>query len=255
MTTDIQALIDKRPHLREPLEFYARWQRFSREAAEILPKGRAGIAPEDAQAYPRDCAGPVCELFASIFDLPAEGLEPLRQAMAEGTVDFMQLPTSEGREQSQPAADAGPTQALFLLSRPYFQQLRAGFPLDGGQWEEGRCPLCSAKPALASIVEGPQRLLHCSFCGTVGQYRFIGCPGCGETDPAQLGTILSDDEPGFRVATCDTCKTYLKVVESSVLKQMTMDQADLVSLPLDMVAQKKGFARMAPNPIGLKSLE
>ncbi len=255
MSTDIQALIDKRPHLREPLEFYARWQRFSREATDLLPKERAGMSPEDSQAYPRDCAGPVCELFASIFDLPAEELEPLCQAMAEGAVDFMQLPLNGGQDLPRETPDAELTPALFLLSRPYFQQLRAGFPLDGSQWEEGRCPLCSARPALASIVEGPQRLLHCSFCGTVGKYRFIGCPGCGETDPAHLGTILSDDEPGFRVATCDTCKTYLKVVEGSVLKQMTMDQADMVSLPLDMVVQMKGFARMAPNPIGLKNME
>ena len=30
--------------------------------------------------------------------------------------------------------------------------------------------------------------------------------------------------------------------------------ADLASLPLDIVAQGKGFARTAPNPIGLKKI-
>jgi len=255
MSTDIQALIDNRPHLKAPLEFYARWQRFCREVADLLPKERVVMSPDDSQAYPRDCARPVCDLFASVFDLPAEEMEPLRQAMAEGAVDFMRLPLDEGSDPDSARSGEELTPLLFLLSRPYFQHLRASFPLDGSQWEEGRCPLCSAKPALASIVEGPQRHLHCSFCGTVGQYRFIGCPGCGETDPEQLGTILSDDEPGFRVATCNTCKTYVKVVESSVLKKMTMDQADMASLPLDMIVQGKGFARMAPNPIGLKKME
>jgi formate dehydrogenase maturation protein FdhE len=44
-------------------------------------------------------------------------------------------------------------------------------------------------------------------------------------------------------------------MESSVLKEMTMDLADIASLPLDIVAQGKGYARMAPNPISLKKIE
>jgi len=63
---------------------------------------------------------------------------------------------------------------------------------------------------------------------------------------------MSEDEPGFRIATCDECRTYIKVVESPVLKEMTLDLADMVSLPLDIVAQEKGYLRPAPNPISLK---
>ena len=38
MTIDIQALIAQRPHLKDPLELYARWQRFHQEAATLLPQ-------------------------------------------------------------------------------------------------------------------------------------------------------------------------------------------------------------------------
>jgi len=255
MTIDIHSLIEKRPHLKEPLELYARCQRFQNEAAELLPKERSAMSTEDSKAYPREIAGPVFRLFVSIFDLPAQELEPLCQALENGDLDFMRLPLDEVPSLSSLACSEGELATLlFLLSRPYFHALRETFPLDGSQWEDGRCPLCSARPALASIVEGPERHLHCSYCGTSGTYRFIGCPNCGSQDVAKLNTIMAEDEPGYRLSTCDACRTYVKVIESPALKDMTMDLADISSLPLDIVAQEKGYTRMAPNPIALKKM-
>ncbi|MGW8158863.1 MAG: formate dehydrogenase accessory protein FdhE domain-containing protein [Desulfoprunum sp.] len=256
MTIDIQALIEQRPHLKDPLELYGRWQRFQEEAAELLPKERSAMLPDDSQAYPREKAGAIFRMFVSIFDLPGEQLAPLGQALENGKIDFMRLPLGELPEISAlPATADELSMILFLLSRPYFLALRATFPLDGGQWEDGRCPLCSARPALATIVEGPQRHLHCSFCGTSGTYQFIGCPNCGTGDASKLNTIVSDGEPGFRLATCDGCHSYIKIVESSILKEMPLDLADLASLPLDLIAQGQGYERMAPNPIALKKME
>ncbi len=256
MTIDIQTLIEKRPHLKDPLELYAKWQRFQQEAAPLLPKVRSAMAPEDAKAYPRGVAGAVFDLFVSTFGLPAEKFAPLRQALEEGKIDFMRLPLDETPELPDlPHSREELAGLLFLLSRPYFLSLRETFPLDGSEWKDGRCPLCSAKPALTSVIDGPKRQLHCSFCGTTGPYRFIGCPGCGNVDSEKLNTIMSDDEPGFRIATCETCRTYVKVVEGEMLQGLTMDQADLASLPLDIVAQGKGYERLTPNPISLKKME
>lgn len=255
MTIDIESLIEKRPHLQDPLELYAKWQRFHHEATELLPKVRSAISAEDSQAYPQASARTLFELFVSIFDLPGEELEPLCAALEEGKIDFMQLP-----QDKVPALSSLPYSKeelfglLFLFSRPYFLKLKETFPLDGNQWENGRCPLCSAQAALTSVLEGPKRNLHCSFCGTAGPYRFIGCPNCATVDSEKLNTILSDDEPGFRVVTCDECQTYVKVMEYPVLKEMGFDLADLASLPLDIIAQEKGYVRMAPNPISLKKM-
>ncbi|EKD34146.1 MAG: hypothetical protein ACD_75C02451G0002 [uncultured bacterium] len=255
MTIDIQALIEKRPHLKDPLELYAKWQRFHHEAAELLAKTGSAVSPADTKAYPRECAGPVFQLFVSIFNLPGEELAPLALALENGEISFMQLPLDEVPDlPSLPYSKEELAGILFLLSRPYFLALRQTFPLDGSPWENGRCPLCSAQAALTSIIEGPKRNLHCSFCGTSGPYRFIGCPNCGSIDAAKLNTIISEDEPGFRVVTCDECHTYVKAMENTVLKEMTFDLADMASLPLDLVAQGKGFARMAPNPISLKRM-
>ncbi|TKB24835.1 formate dehydrogenase accessory protein FdhE [Desulfopila sp. IMCC35006] len=255
MTIDIQSLIEQRPHLKDPLALYAKWQRFHREARELLPKGKSAISAEDSQAYPRADARAVFRLFVSVFALPENDLEPLCQALEKGAIDFMQLPQDKVPDISDlpytPEELAG---LLFLFSRPYFLALPEIFPLDGSQWENGRCPLCAAQPAMTSVMEGPKRNLHCSYCGTSGPYRFIGCPNCASVDSAQLNTIMSEDEPGFRVVTCDACQTYVKVIEFPLLKEMGFDLADLASLPLDIIAQQKGFARMAPNPISLKKI-
>lgn len=256
MTIDIQALIEKRPHLKDPLELFARWQNFHDKAQELLPRERSTMSSADAKAYPREIAGKIFHLFAESFDLPDKEFAPLRLALEKGAIDFMRLPLGELPPLPDlSCADEELAKVLFLLSRPYFLALRESFPLDGNGWEGGRCPLCSAQASLASIVEGPKRLLHCSFCHTSGPYRFIGCPSCGNVDTTKLNTILSEDEPGFSISACEACRTYVKVVEHPILKEMTIDLADIASIPLDIVAQGKGYARVAPNPISLKKME
>ena len=256
MTIEIQALIDQRPHLKDPLELYAKWQRFQQETLELLPKKNSVPSPDDNKAYPRESAEAIVRLFVDTFGLPTETIEPLSRALEQGELDFMRLPIGDiPAIATLPFSPEEQNGILFLLARPYFLSLQKAFQLDGSQWENGRCPLCSAQPALTSIIEGPKRNLHCSFCGTSGPYRFIGCPNCGTVDAAKLNTILSEDEPGFRVVTCDECQSYVKVMESSALKDMTVDLADIASLPLDIVAQQKGYLRMAPNPISLKNIE
>lgn len=256
MTIDVQTLIDQRPHLKDPLQLYARLERFEREVAPYLPKERAALTSEESKAYPRENGGAIFAAFTTIFELPAEELQPLAQALERGEIDFMRLPLGEVPQiAGLGCGDDELARILFLLARPYFQSLRASYPLDGQQWENGRCPLCSAQPALASIVEGPKRHLHCSYCSTSGTYRFIGCPNCGDEDSTRLTTIEAENEPGFRVVTCDACRTYVKVMEYSVVKKMGIDLADMASLPLDIVAQEKGFSRTAPNPISLQKME
>jgi len=255
MTIDVQELITQRPHLKDPLLLYGRWLRFQQEVAPYLAKERTAMASGAPQAYPREKAEEIFALFAEIFELPADAFAPLGQALERGEVDFMRLPLGEVPAVPDLTCDDEElARVLFLLARPYFLALRSSYPLDGSEWTNGRCPLCSAQTALASIVEGPKRQLHCSFCATTGSHRFIGCPNCDSDDSSRLTTIESEDEPGFRVITCDACHTYVKVLDYSILKKMSVDLADLASLPLDIVAQEKGYRRMAPNPISLKRL-
>ena len=65
MTSNIQKLIEQRPHLKDPFEFYAKWQRFQHEADEIMPANRTGLVPAESKAYPQNSAGPVFRSFAA----------------------------------------------------------------------------------------------------------------------------------------------------------------------------------------------
>lgn len=254
MTSDIQPLIAERPHLEEPLTFYAKWQRFHAQATELLAK-KGGPEADNGRAYPPDKVMPLLQVFASAFALEPESLVPLGQALQDGQIDFMRLPLNGVPAFSLPYDEGELVSLLFLVSRPYFLALRESCVLDGREWEGGRCPLCSARSALASVAEGPRRHLHCSWCGTTGPSpRFLGCPNCGSEDAAQLATLVPEGENGFRVLTCDACRSYVKIVEGQVLRTLTPDLADLASLSLDIVAQDKGYARRVPNPIGLNQM-
>lgn len=254
MTTTVDDLITQLPHLKDPLEFYARWQRF-RSDTDILPtRSRALLTQAESRAYPPDSVASVLSRFGAVFGLTPEDLAPLALALENGAIDFMRLPLGELPAVSLSPALGDPAAALFLLARPWFLKMGADSGLNGREWAGGRCPLCSARPAFSSIAEGPSRRLHCSWCGTTGPYRFIGCPNCGNEVAARLGTLMPEKETGFRVATCDACQTYVKVAESRILNDMTVDLADLASLPLDIVAGEKGYARKAPTPIGLTSI-
>ena len=256
MTIDIHDLIEQRPHLKDPLQLYEKWQRFHQEVTQYLPKERQSLPADESKAYPRKSSQAIFTLFTDIFELPAEEFAPLGQALAECKVDFMRLPLGEVPElPGLPCPEDDLFRILFRLARPYLQELRSKSSLDGRHWDNGSCPLCSAPAVLATIVEGPKRHLHCSYCTTFGTYRFTGCPNCGCTDSTHLTTMESEDEPGCRVITCDSCHTYIKVIEPPLLKKMGMDLADLATLPMDVVAQDKGFSRAAPNPISLKRME
>lgn len=250
MTTDTTQLTRQRPHLAAPLALYAKWQDFHRQLTPLLRHG-AGDNAATGKAYPPQLAGPVIELFATTFGLAETALAPLAKALLDGEVDFLQLPLHREAppQEGEDAEDLD--KVLFFLGRSHLLELRHSAPGDGQEWRDGRCPLCSARAALSTIVEGPRRLLHCSWCATSGPFRYLGCPSCGTTDSEKLGTIFCDEEPGYRVSTCDNCHSYVKVAEEAAVATIGLDLADLVSLPLDIIAQGKGYRRLAPNPIGL----
>jgi FdhE protein len=256
MPAQIQTLIEERPHLAEPLQFYVKWIQFQEEAVKYLPKDRSTLAAGDHKSYPVAKVNELFHQFLTIFNLPEDELLPLERALVNGEVDFMRLPLGEMPQIGEilyPEEELA--RILFLFAKPYFHALRENFPLADSSWEKGRCPLCSAPAVLASISEGPKRQLHCSFCGTTGSYRFIGCPNCESSDSSQLSTLDSEDEPGFRIITCDDCRTYTKVIDASLLTTYDADLADLASLPLDIIAQENGYERAAPNPISLKRIK
>ena len=242
----VKEIIERRPHLRDPLRIYEKVLQFQRAAAGLcrIP----GTPPEPC--YPLECREPVLERFASIFGFSEEILAPLGEAMRLGHVDFTRLPLNEVPAFSLPYHEDELAQILFLLGKPYFLAQGESFREGNLSWQEGRCPVCHAAPAIAVLAQEGRRL-HCSFCGTEGFFKRVGCPVRPADDASKIRIFTFQDEEGFRVDGCDECGTYVKTITADLLKEMSPDLADMVSLPLDIVAQGKGYRRLSPNPIGI----
>lgn len=242
----IEELIAKKPHLEDPLRFYERSIQFTDEVKAL------GIPPDPVlHAYPPRFIGPIVERFLSVFDLPEGILSPLKQAMELGEIDFMRLPLLEVPASSLPYPEDDLTMLLFLLSRPYFFGMRDVLLNSDRISEEGRCPVCSARPALSSVTAEGRQQLYCSFCGTQGQYDGVGCHVCHNHDSMRWDTMIFEREAGFKVRVCHACSSYVKIADRELLCRLTPDLADLISLPLDIVVQKKGYRRPSPNPLGM----
>ena len=112
-------------------------------------------------------------------------------------------------------------------------------------WNFGHCPVCASLPLLARMVnrEGA-RGLTCSFCQVEYRAKRLMCPYCHEEAPGRLELFTAAELPGFAVQVCLSCNSYLKIVDFRDFDRPSLPVLDdLESLPLDLSAQKRGYAR------------
>jgi FdhE protein len=112
-------------------------------------------------------------------------------------------------------------------------------------WEHGHCPVCGRPPLIAELAgkEGV-RMLTCSFCHARYRAPRMMCAFCGERDQAKLPFFTVEEEPGYRVDVCATCKRYIKTIDFRELDRVVEPLLDdLESLALDMVATREGYGR------------
>jgi len=111
--------------------------------------------------------------------------------------------------------------------------------------EVGTCPICGSLPLISSL-EQKEGFRHatCSFCRHDYRIKRIACPVCGEEEQKKLTFFTVDEEPGFRVDVCESCKTYIKTIDFRDLDRIALPVLDdLDSLALDYVAAGQGYKR------------
>lgn len=121
---------------------------------------------------------------------------------------------------------------------------------------EGPCPFCGGLPWMSSLrggaeMQGAARMLHCASCWMEWQVSRIRCPACGEENPDKLPGFSDDKHPGARIDACETCKGYVKSIDTSLDARRIPEVDDLASIALDLWAVDEGFERLEPGLAGL----
>jgi len=138
--------------------------------------------------------------------------------------------------------------------KPSFSYTISRLDVDTSLWGKGRCPLCGSPPGMAIVdtterERDAQRYLSCCFCGYRWLFDRSSCPACGNNRPERFGffTEGSPCEGGTRAVSCEECKTYIKTVyiryqgDGKVPADLEMDIEDVVTLPLDIIADQRGY--------------
>lgn len=200
----------------------------------------------------RDCFG---RLAAAAAQAGAHGAEPLRAALRRGALDPAALVAAvlgsdadgvaETAARLELPADLLGTLLRFSLFQPLSTLAAELRPLrETAAWRQGYCPTCGGWPLLAEQRGLEQfRYLRCGICASEWQADRLFCPFCKSRDHEQLRYFHVEGQDSQRVATCDECHGYVKVLNTlAPIPPYELAVHDLATLHLDLVALERGYA-------------
>jgi len=241
-----EEMVKERPYLREVLDLYQKLKGLE-ELRITLPEDMF----DKEQRISEEEAFEITSIVGRAFGLDEEDMYLLRKELCEGGIPLREIPLRIPHMPSLTFEKDELEVILFLIARPYLRAEKERLNLDGIFWEEGRCPVCNGTPVLSFLEKEEKRRFLCSYCGTMGPWRRIGCPFCGSDTPEDISIITVENEEKMKIYACNACKSYLKGFEMELLTEHSPGMLDLLSLPLDVIAQEKGLTRHAPNTLGM----
>jgi FdhE protein len=115
----------------------------------------------------------------------------------------------------------------------------------------GICPVCGTLP-VASVVRADSRhqgyrYLHCALCATEWHLVRVKCTHCLVSKDIHYHYLAGGSE-AVRAESCDSCRTYRKILyhEKDPAAEPVAD--DLASLSLDLLMGAERYQRASGNP-------
>lgn len=112
-------------------------------------------------------------------------------------------------------------------------------------WSRPYCPTCGSLPAMGRLEqEVGQKLLWCALCNSQWSFHRLQCPFCMNTDQTMLRFFYLAESDPYRIDICEHCNRYLKIVDERKLepeRTALMNVDDILSLPLDDLAEQEGY--------------
>ena len=144
------------------------------------------------------------------------------------------------------------------LFQPYgFQRWESGATsIVSSKSAAGRCPFCGGAPQVSFLTadgagEGASRSLICGTCLFSWPFRRGVCVNCGEDRPANLAYFQAKEFAHVRIEVCDSCKSYVKGVDLSIVGIAVPLIEDVATAALDLWALEQGYTKVEINLIGL----
>lgn len=239
----IKELKEERPHLKSVLELYEKVLDFSKGYERILEEFQDNLLDR------------IIDEFANVFAIPYEFISFLKSSILNSGRDpfkeprvILELPVSK-----EVISGEEINRALFILSRPFFVKYRKNLEEKKKFEEIRRCGVCGEYVSLTMIDEENRRHMICTLCGHKEEIFRIGCSYCGEKVCEKIDLLVDEDE--IRVELCKNCKTYIKSFKDEVYRRYKDPYLiDIISMPLDVIAQERGYIRRSPNIIGIKDI-
>ena len=114
----------------------------------------------------------------------------------------------------------------------------------------GVCPVCGSLAVCSIVRTAPTvnnlRYLHCALCNTEWNLSRATCTTCN-TDKGVALQELEGSNGAVRAETCDSCKSYLKMVYQEKDPYVDPVADDLATLALDILVDEAGYTRSGPN--------
>src|ERR1700733_15396336 len=231
--------------------------RMARARAHGLPVLQASAWPRDARwrvVLEELCeslrtriptaARPVCERLMGEDPARLEAEADRLLGVSPGTIDFQAAPFLMAALQ---VYWLGLPRALETAPAP-LTSLQTG-PADPAM--AGVCPVCGTLP-VASVVRADAqhqgyRYLHCALCATEWHLVRIKCTHCLLSEGIHYHYVEGSTE-AVRAESCDSCRTYRKILyhEKDPAAEPVAD--DLASLSLDLLMSAERYQRACGNP-------
>lgn len=195
------------------------------------------------------------DAWLAAFVPPAPGNPALRAALDQlRAADAVQrkawgVALASGQYAGVPAGVAPFIGAALQLAWSHWL-LSSDLAAIGEAEDQQTCPACGALP-MAGVVHGHGvrnglRYLVCSLCACEWHYVRLKCSHCRST--RRLDYLHLDGTPhGVRAEACPECRHYLKLLYLEHEPAGETLSADLASLDLDLLLDREGYRRQAPN--------
>jgi len=240
-------LIKKQPALSDLLSFYQQLARFQKSVFEnldsVVDHDIAVLLP----SFP--------ELVKVVRSSGSSQLKLAAESLAQASPDEQLVLLESVWQHQADCSEVAPEHLFFAkaLLQPYAEYLAIAeiTTLEGSP---PICPFCGSRPQVAVLRpegDGGKKSLICSLCSTEWAFRRLKCPNCGEENKDKLPVFVAEGLDYIRVDACDTCHTYIKLVDMTKEGRAVPVVDELATVSLNLWAQEKQYQKFGPNLFGL----